>query len=84
MAAKNGHLEVVKFLVGQGKAEVDKATSLDEVPLDVAAEKGHLEVVEFLASQAFDRFFLRVYIDEMAIEVLGRSSGVRTKVGGKG
>ena len=49
MAAQNGHMEVVRFLVEEGKADVDKATTDDgSTPLLLAAQKGHTEVVRFL------------------------------------
>ena len=49
IAAQNGHLEVVRFLVESG-AKKDQCTIDDgSTPLRVAAQKGHLEVVRFLA-----------------------------------
>jgi ankyrin repeat protein len=43
-----GHLEVVKFLVESGKADVNKADTNGITPLCIASQMGHLEVVKFL------------------------------------
>jgi ankyrin repeat protein len=43
-AAHQGHLDVVKFLVDKGAADLDKA-------LGYAADTGHEEVVDFLKSK---------------------------------
>ena len=48
IAAQNGHLEVVRFLVESG-ANKDQGTADDgATPLYIAAQNGHLEVVRFL------------------------------------
>ena len=53
MASKNGHLKVVKYLVGQG-ADVNAYVMGDETPLIRAAWSGHLEVVKYLVEQGAD------------------------------
>ena len=45
VAAQEGHLEVVRWLVQEGKAAVNEAGI---TPLFAAAHKGHLEVVRWL------------------------------------
>ena len=47
VAAQNGHLEVVRALVGAG-ADLDLAKEDGVTPLFVAAQEGHLEVVRSL------------------------------------
>jgi len=52
-AAKFGHLEVVKFLVEKGGADVEsKDSEYGQTPVSYAAEDGHLEVVKFLVKEA--------------------------------
>ena len=51
VAAKNGHIEVVKRLLAKN-ADVDKARALDgATPLFAAAENGHTEVVKMLLAK---------------------------------
>ena len=45
MAAQEGHTEVVRFLVEEGKADVDKAQASTVHALWQAAQNGHMEVV---------------------------------------
>ena len=54
-AATQGFVEVVRFLVEEGKADVDKAmTSTGCTPLFVAAQNGHLEVIKLLLDKGAD------------------------------
>ena len=53
MASKNGHLEVVKFLVDAG-ADVNVYVSGDETPLIGASWNGHLDVVKYLIDEGAD------------------------------
>ena len=46
-AAENGHLNVVKYLVGKGA----NVRAEDDVAVRYAAENGHLDVVKYLVSQ---------------------------------
>ena len=48
LAAQNGHLEVVQFLVESGAKKDQGRTDDGSTPLFIAAENGHLEVVRFL------------------------------------
>ena len=48
MAAYNGHAAVVKLLLTEGNAEVDKTNNTGATPLYVAAEQGMTEVVKLL------------------------------------
>ena len=51
-AAQQGFVEVVRFLVEEGKADVDKARTSDgSTPLFMAAFKEHTEVVRFLVEE---------------------------------
>ena len=51
-AAQQGFVEVVRFLVEEGKADVDKARTSDGfTPLLAAAQNGHTEVVRFLVEE---------------------------------
>jgi len=48
VAADQGHLEVVQFLVESG-ANKDQGLTIDRhAPLSIAAQNGHLEVVRIL------------------------------------
>jgi ankyrin repeat protein len=47
LAAKNGHFEIVKYLVGKG-AYKDSKDNNDETPLHLAAWNGHFEIVKYL------------------------------------
>ena len=48
IAAQEGHLEVVRFLVQSGASKDQGKTDNGSTPLYMAAEEGHLEVVRFL------------------------------------
>ena len=51
-AATQGFVEVVRFLVEEGKADVDKARTSDGcTPLFMAAQIGHLDVVRCLVEE---------------------------------
>jgi len=54
LAARNGHLSVVEYLVNQ-RADVNARASLYNVtPLHLAAYNGHLNVLEYLINQKVD------------------------------
>ena len=53
-AAQQGFVEVVRFLVEEGKADVDKVNKKNQTPINIAAFKGRLEVVQFLLSKGAD------------------------------
>eukprot|EP01068_Selenidium_serpulae_P016333 Selendium_serpulae@DN6287_c2_g1_i1.p1 len=53
-AARNGHLQVVKFLVEDQRAEVEAFSIYDTTPLHCAAREGHLQVVQFLVDHGAD------------------------------
>ena len=54
-AADQGFVEVVRFLVEEGKADVDKArTSTGSTPLFIAAMTGHEAVVRLLLEKGAD------------------------------
>jgi ankyrin repeat protein len=59
MAAQNGHLEIVKVLVGHG-AEIDKVTTYNSTPLLVAAQNEHLEIVKVLLDHGAEVLFLNI------------------------
>ena len=48
LAAHHGHLDVVKFLVKDGKADVNCKNYQGATPLHAAMEEGHTLVVKFL------------------------------------
>jgi ankyrin repeat protein len=59
-AAKEGHLDILQWLVKQG-ADMDD-TFYDEMTLvELAAEGGHLDVVQWLVSQGSDVFMVNPY-----------------------
>ena len=49
-----GHTDVVKFLLTEGNAEVDKPANDGCTPLYIAAEKGRTEVVKLLVEGGAD------------------------------
>ena len=51
-AAKNGHIDVVKYLVSHG-ADINGGNYHD-LPLSDAAENGHIDVVQYLVSHGAD------------------------------
>ena len=53
-AADQGFVEVVRFLVEEGKADVDKVNNDRSTPIKMAAGRGFLEVVQFLLSKGAD------------------------------
>ena len=53
-AATKGFVEVVRFLVEEGKADVDKVNKKNQTPINMAAYNGHLEVVQFLLGKGAD------------------------------
>jgi len=52
LAAGNGHLEVVEFLVKEGGADVESKDLSQMTPLSYAASNGHLAIVKFLVREA--------------------------------
>ena len=48
-------MEVVRFLVEEGKADVDKATTGGFTPLFMAANNNNTEVARYLLSKGADR-----------------------------
>ena len=50
-AARNGHLEVLKYLREEGKAPWDSTTASSR-----AALKGHLHILEYLVERKYDQF----------------------------
>jgi len=48
IASQKGYLKVVKYLVEECKAEVDKARETGESSLYVATQEGRFEVLKFL------------------------------------
>jgi ankyrin repeat protein len=53
VAAQNGHLSVVKYLIYKG-ADLNAKTAAGWTPLFVAAHNGHLSVVEYLVKSMAD------------------------------
>ena len=51
IAAEKGHVEVVKLLLTEGNAEVDKAANDGVTPLYAAAMQGKTEVVKLLLTE---------------------------------
>ena len=49
-AAKNGHLEVLKYFREEAKAPWDDLTA------DWAAKMGHLHILEYLVERKYDQF----------------------------
>lgn len=51
IAALRGHLEVVQYLVREGRADVNQGTQAGCTPLYLAAFQGNLEVVQWLVRE---------------------------------
>ena len=60
LAAKNGHLEILKYLHEEVKAPWDSWTA------DWAAERGHLHILEYLVERKYDQY--SVYACTVAAE----------------
>ena len=54
MACQKGHEGVVRLLVEEANAEVNKVNGKNQTPINIAAYKGHLGVVRFLLSKGAD------------------------------
>jgi len=53
LAAREGHLSVVEYLINQ-KADIIVKGDFDRTPLHHAAKNGHFSVVEYLVNQKAD------------------------------
>ena len=53
-ACMEGHEGVVRLLVEEANAEVNKVNGKNQTPINIAAYKGHLGVVRFLLSKGAD------------------------------
>merc|ERR1711998_759865 len=53
-ACQNGHEGVVRLLVEEANAEVNKVNGKNQTPINIAAYTGHLGVVRFLLSKGAD------------------------------
>ena len=51
LACRNGHLEVVKYLVSEVQCDPNCRTQGNATPLHLACQKGHLEVVKYLVCE---------------------------------
>ena len=60
-ASRNGHLNVVQYLVEQG-ASLDKTNRSGVTPLYGAAFSGHLEITRYLLEQGADRDKLAILL----------------------
>ncbi|GFR28392.1 uncharacterized protein TNCT_638791 [Trichonephila clavata] len=54
LAAQDGKLNIVQYLVGEKGANLDAVTSSGSTPLHLAARNGHLEVVKYLIDKEVD------------------------------
>jgi len=52
LAASNGHVEAVKFLVNKASADVESKDHNGRTPLSWAAYWGHLDAVKLLVNEA--------------------------------
>jgi len=48
VASRAGHLDLVRFLVEQGRADLNTQDDLGRTPLDEACRRGHLNVIRLL------------------------------------
>ena len=53
LAARKGHVDVIKFLLDQG-ANIDAETEDHDTPLEMAALHGHLDAVQMLVDNGSD------------------------------
>lgn len=54
LAAKSGHVEILKELLAQEGIEIEACSSMKRTPVHVAAEFDHAEVVKLLLAQGAD------------------------------
>ena len=54
VACQFGHEGVVRLLVEEANAEVNKVNGKNQTPINIAAYRGHLGVVRFLLSKGAD------------------------------
>ena len=79
MAAQNGHLAVVQYLIQQG-ADKNKAKNNGTTPLIIAAQEGQLKVVQCLVQQGADKGKTREDGADPAATSLGQLDVVRQLV----
>ena len=56
IAAKNGQLEIVKYLMDQKTIDKEPKNNKGETPLDLAKENGHGDIVEFMGEGEENNF----------------------------
>ena len=69
LAAKNGHLSVVEYLVNQ-KADINAKGENNQTPLHYAAENDHLSVVEHLVNQKADINARNIWVEFLNLMIL--------------
>lgn len=69
MAARNGHLDIVKLLLSKGASHI--SCSDNEYPIDKATEHGHLNIVKVLVKAGAiitdSTFYKAIYNDKISI-----------------
>ena len=69
VAASNGHLAVVRFLIEQN-AEVDAGTSINSTPLRTAVFSGHLDIVRCLVENGADVNGRRIFLYDLSTPLM--------------
>ena len=78
-----GHLEVVKYLLEKGGAEVNVKDNFGMTALHYAAENGHLEVVKYLLEKGGAEVNVKTNDGKTALD-LARNSEIRDVLSSRG
>lgn len=77
LAAKSGHVEILKELLAQEGIEIEACSSMKRTPVHVAAEFDHVEVVKLLLAHGAD-FNCRDFDESTPLHVASQYGSLNT------